>query len=142
MDGWSSRFSEEALIMRNSGSDRDLPWAEVIDELHTFVARRVANPAAASEITSAVIERVHRRTDQLQDDDRFTAWVLAVARNAVIDHYRSTARRQDRPASEIADLGEVELIDTDHSADIREELAACVAPLLADLPTHTARPSR
>lgn len=123
--------------MGAAGSDTELPWAEVIDKLHGFVARRVSDPADAADITSEVIERVHRRSDQLLADDRFTAWVLAVARNAVIDHYRASARRREHPQAEVGDDRVVEQFDADPSADsTRVELAACVLPLLAELPVH------
>ena len=111
-------------------------WRELHAGIHAFIVRQVANEAEVDDILQEVFLRVHRRLDQLNDPDRVMAWLYQIARNAVIDYYRSPERRREVP---VGLSGEMELhmpasLHTDKDADrFRTELAACVRPMLEGL---------
>ena len=68
-------------------------WVELGDRLRRFVGGRVSDPHAADDITQDVMLKVQTQRDALPPEDQLPAWVFAVARNAVVDHYRARAAR-------------------------------------------------
>jgi RNA polymerase sigma-70 factor (ECF subfamily) len=97
---------------------------------------RVANPQDAEDVLQEVMLRVHRHGDELASADRVAAWVHRIARNAIVDHYRRWAARPELPAGGAADLDEPEDASPDEPASeaLRQELAACLGPLIEKLP--------
>ena len=78
--------------------------------------------------------RIHRHGDELEDVVRVDAWVHRLAANAIADHYRragpprAPVRRRDRCRP-----GPVEA-EEPGQAELRSELAACLAPMIERLP--------
>lgn len=108
-------------------------WRELHDGLLGFIERRVRSREIAEDILQEVMLRIHRQADGIERAEAVGAWVYAIARNAITDHYRSAqVRREVATGSEIDPqvAGEPEA----EPADARAELAACVAPLLTRLP--------
>jgi RNA polymerase sigma-70 factor, ECF subfamily len=110
-------------------------WVEFGAGLRAFVGRRVADPHEAEDLVSEIVVKVHRHLDSLDDQERLTAWVFRIARNAIKDHYKMSGRRRevleafdDGPSASSAD----EWVD-DQDA-VLAELAVCLRPLLAELP--------
>jgi RNA polymerase sigma-70 factor, ECF subfamily len=112
-------------------------WSDLHDRLRRFVSRRIADPATADDVAQDVLLRLHRSLGDLRVEDRLDAFAYRIARNAIIDHYRSRAT-----AKEIATAPD-ELItrrdadrDLDEQADghPRQELARCLEPLVGRLP--------
>jgi RNA polymerase sigma-70 factor (ECF subfamily) len=96
-------------------------WDVVIDKLKGFVARRV--PASeVDDIVQDVLVRIHTRAANVADD-RFGAWVYAVARNAITDHYRKRATVTAQPGAD------------DNDEEEERVLLKCVAPFVARLPS-------
>lgn len=110
-------------------------WADVGPALEAFVRRRVADPHHAEDIVAEVLVRIHEHIDDAVDDEGgVTAWVWRTTRNAVIDHYRRTARRREAPGVDdrAGDLGADGWVDDQQAA--LADLAACVRPLVESLP--------
>lgn len=86
--------------------DERISWRELAARLRPFIARRVASQADADDVLQEVLLRVHRGLPGLADDERFSAWMFQVARNAVTDHLRARARHPladgDEPPAESA----------------------------------------
>lgn len=133
------------MAATSSVAPQALPTAEAYREmrtrLHAFIARRVASPETAEDLTQDVMLRlVRQRPDELADP---VAWLYRVARNALIDHYRR--RRDPEP---VGDDRRLERVATGPSAtgpitddpfaedpdDVRRELAQCLPPLVEHLP--------
>jgi RNA polymerase sigma-70 factor, ECF subfamily len=113
--------------------DADTIWREFHEGLLRFIGRRVRSRETAEDILQDVMLRIHRNPDGVERADAVGAWVHAIARNAIADHYRSASVRRELAAgSEIALEATVE--PQAEAADVRGELAACVAPLLKRLP--------
>jgi len=122
---------------RNTDQVPDLAaiWAQVGTSIEHFVRRRINDPHHAEDVVAEVMLRIHRRLGALDDQERVTAWVFAITRNAITDHYRRSGRRREVLASEIepvADPSADSWID-DQDATL-SELAACIRPLVHALP--------
>ena len=108
-------------------------WAELQARLRAFVGRRVGDPHAADDLAQEILLRVHQRLGDLRDTDRLDAWAYRIARNAIADHHRVRGSGREIPAGE--DVGEIERVEADEPGDAaRAELAACLAPLVEQLP--------
>lgn len=112
--------------------------AELSGRLRGFVGRRIGDPDAAEDIAQEVLLRLHRSLGELRSADRLDAFAYRIARNAIIDHYRSRAVAKEIPAGP-DDL--IARIDADGDADDdgggaqgRQELARCLEPVVGRLP--------
>jgi RNA polymerase sigma-70 factor (ECF subfamily) len=72
-------------------------WDELSARLRRFIRSRVEDDETADDLLQEVFLRIHTRMSTLQDSDRLNGWVYQVARNAIIDHYRSRRLHQDLP---------------------------------------------
>ncbi len=113
-------------------------WRTLNARLVAFVRRRVGDPHAAEDVAQEVLLRLYRGLDQLRAGDRLDAFAYRTARNAIIDHYRSTASAKELPSPPDALL---ERIDADGGTDDDpdavagpQELARCLQPLVRRLP--------
>lgn len=64
-------------------------WSELGVDLKRFILKRVGDEPAAEDILQDVFVKIHSHLDSVQDDRKLTGWVYQIARNAIIDHYRS-----------------------------------------------------
>jgi len=113
--------------------DTEQIWKEVHRGLRTFIGKRVANEAEADDILQEVFLRMHARLDSLKDPEKVTSWLYQIARNAVVDYYRSPERRKEIPAGLAADveMGVPAVAPSDDASDrLRTELADCLRPML------------
>jgi len=113
--------------------DAEVIWRELRDGLLGFIERRVRSREIAEDILQEVMLRIHRQADGIERAEALGAWVHAIARNAIADHYRSAQVRREVAAGSEIDPERAGEPDAEAS-DARGELAACVAPLLARLP--------
>jgi RNA polymerase sigma-70 factor, ECF subfamily len=112
--------------------------AELHARLRAFVGRRISDPHAADDIAQEVLLRLHRSLGELRADDRLDAFAYRIARNAVIDHYRSRARVKE---AALPPEGVTARIDSDGGVGAepdaqrgRQELARCLEPIIRRLP--------
>lgn len=71
--------------------------SELTTRLHRFVSRRLGNSHDAEDIVQDVLLKLHEHAAELRTDRERTAWVLRVARNAIIDLHRRQGRRSAVP---------------------------------------------
>jgi RNA polymerase sigma-70 factor, ECF subfamily len=113
-------------------SEVEAIWHEFHEGLLGFIDRRVESRETAEDILQEVMLRIHRHADGLERAEAVGAWVHAIARNAITDHYRSArARRELATGSEIEP--EAARQPDGEAQAVRGELAACIAPLLKRL---------
>ena len=109
-------------------------WADVHDRLRAFVGRRVGDPHTADDLAQDVLLRLHRNIGQLRDDQRLDAFAYAIARNAIIDHYRAQARRREIPSEPTELTASIDAHPASSDApDAREQLGRCLEPLVRRL---------
>jgi RNA polymerase sigma-70 factor (ECF subfamily) len=92
-------------------------YGELYDPVASYIAARTRNSHDAEDLTSEVFHRFLQRLDRFETGrGSVMTWVLAMARNAVIDHHRrldahGAARRQTAPVEEMADVLAADLAD-------------------------------
>jgi RNA polymerase sigma-70 factor, ECF subfamily len=116
----------------------DLPWQELHGNLRAFIARRVQNPSDVDDLVQRVLLQIVRSLDTLRDAERLHAWVYRTARNVIVDHYRAAGSQRELATGdardlEATDVATSESLGEDDGAALRE-LAACLAPMLSQLP--------
>src|SRR3989337_2190000 len=79
----------------NRRIDLETIWAEVGASMERFVRRRIGDPYQADDVVSDVMLRIHQHLSSLDDQERLTAWVFRIARNAITDHYSRVRRRRE-----------------------------------------------
>jgi RNA polymerase sigma-70 factor (ECF subfamily) len=112
---------------------RDEALTAVRARLHAFIVRRVESADVADDLTQEVLLRLLLHADGHVEDP--TPWLYRVARNVIIDHYRTRARsRLSQPAS--GDPPEAALVEDPFADDPRaaeRELAGCLRSLVDQL---------
>jgi RNA polymerase sigma-70 factor (ECF subfamily) len=129
------------MISQAQHCDTQQIWAEFADRLRTFITRRVGSAADAEDILLDVFLRIHRHADSLQRRERLVSWLFQITRNAIADYYRAPVRRellagapQDLERDGEHTLRWVGQRD-EPSADAARELATCLGPMVARLPS-------
>jgi RNA polymerase sigma factor (sigma-70 family) len=76
-----------------------------LDDVYGFLAYRLDSRSDAEDLTQATFERAYRAWGRY-DPQRASVrtWLLAIARNLLIDQYRSSKLRGDRPLEDAASL--------------------------------------
>src|SRR5678816_1759015 len=106
-------------------------WTDLGSRVRGFVSKRVNDAHAADDITQDVMLKVQSHLDSLPSEDKLPAWVLAVARNAVVDHYRARAVRDH---ADIADVDPADdATEEERQAAIRG-LTPCLMRMIEQLP--------
>jgi len=117
----------------------DLPWQELQANLRAFIARRVRHHADVDDLVQRVLLQIVTGLGSLRDAERLHAWVYRVARNAIVDYYRSPTVRRELASGDTADLmTAAEMHGPAFVEDERtalRELATCLAPMIRQLPS-------
>jgi RNA polymerase sigma-70 factor (ECF subfamily) len=100
-------------------------WQEHKTRLRGYIAKRVRESDAVGDILQDVFLKAHTRLHTVKSHGSITAWLFRIAANAIADHYRS-----QKPWDGLPD----ELATPELERDYVAELAACLQPLIADLP--------
>jgi len=74
-------------------------WTEFAARLGQFIQARVSDPPAAEDILQDVFVKFQRQFHTFRDVQKIRGWLLLVARNAVIDHYRKRKTTTELPDS-------------------------------------------
>jgi len=104
-------------------------WTEFSTQLKHFILGRITDKSMADDILQDVFLKVHSHIDRLSGDDNIQNWLYRIARNTIIDHYRTHKTLEDLPAGLVAP----ELDDTEQA---RQEIGMCLAPIIKQLPGH------
>lgn len=113
----------------------DVAWDEVRTELRAFVAWRVSDREAVEDLVQGVLVRLHATLSSGMGIANLPAWLHRVARNAIIDHYRS--RRLQEALDEATALADASPYpgDDDDDRPAFRELVQCLRPFIDRLPT-------
>jgi RNA polymerase sigma-70 factor (ECF subfamily) len=79
--------------------ETDLLFARFHNSLKAFILRRVSDEDLANDLLQDVFLRIHSNIGSLKDSSRIQSWVYQIARNAIIDYYRSK-----KPNEELTEL--------------------------------------
>src|SRR5262245_38331171 len=110
----------------------DRAWRELEGALRPFVAKRIRAESDVDDVLQDVFMKIQRGLPSLRNDQRFGPWVYRIARSAVVDHLRASAR-QPRAAG-VADEAPPELDEAD-DRDVEREVARYVGLFVSMLPS-------
>ena len=83
--------------------DWDAVYRDQLPGVYNYFRYRVGDGAAAEDLTSITFEKAWRaRTRYRRDLAGFATWLMAIARNVAIDHFRSS--RRHAPLEAAADV--------------------------------------
>ncbi len=60
-----------------------------LTRLRSSIRACVEDGETALDVLQETFLRIHQNLDTVGDDDRLEAWVFRIARNMIVDHYRS-----------------------------------------------------
>ena len=103
-------------------------WHQLNARLRQFICARVSDCDAADDLLQDVFLRIHSHIDTLRQQDRLQSWVYQIARNAIVDYYRS-----QRPTSELSETL-VEEPDIPDGEDAAMRLASGMREMVEALP--------
>jgi RNA polymerase sigma-70 factor (ECF subfamily) len=102
-------------------------WQDMNTTLRHFIAKRVGDELTTEDILQDVFLRIYANADTLKDAAKLESWMYQIARNAIVDFYRTQRDERELPES-IA----IEEADED---EIVRKLAPCIRSMIEDLPT-------
>jgi len=96
---------DEAHLVRQAASGDSEAFAQLYDayveRVYRYIYFRVTDDAATEDLTSQVFLKAWENLDRYKTGSApFIAWLYAIARNLVIDHYRT--QKESVPLEEIA----------------------------------------
>ncbi len=100
-------------------------WHEYKAQLRGYIAKRVANQDCVDDILQDVFLKAHKSLHTLKSRGSIAAWLFRIAANAISDYYRTQKNHEPLPD---------ELPTPEPQHNPHAELAACLKPLIADLP--------
>ncbi|RJQ36411.1 RNA polymerase sigma factor [Candidatus Parcubacteria bacterium] len=123
-------MTDESLVRACQTGDREAFSAlydRYIKKIYTYVYYKTHHKETAEDLTAKTFIKALEHIDSCDPDQRFGAWLYRIARNTVIDHYRTA-----RPALEIDDAWDIpDTSDIARDADARQRLAAVRAEVQA-----------
>lgn len=112
--------------MKN-GSTTESVWRTLSDRLRRFIRSRVPCDADADDILQSVFLRIHEKLNELNRLSRLESWVFQIARNAMVDHFRSS--KTTIPADELSIEGHDSAIDGNLNSRVGGWLRGMIALL-------------
>ena len=82
-------------VPSEAGLTFEFLWREFAAPLRAFLRQRVSSPQDAEDLLQAVFLKIHQQLPTLRDTSKIQGWAYRIARNVVIDHYRT--RRENTP---------------------------------------------
>lgn len=103
-------------------------WEALSEKLRAFLRHRVSDAQVAEDLLQETFLRLHKKLDDIDDEQRLTAWVFQIARNLVIDHYRFKARKVTTTLEEDIET------PTDEGENLNELVEGWLTAMIAQLP--------
>lgn len=111
-------------------------YEEFLPRIFRYIRYRVNSEEVTEDLTSVVFEKALTNFEKYSTEKAtFSTWIFSIARNVVIDHYRTQARR---PALSL-EKAEIEVSsneplpeDTLEKLEEQEKLRACISQLPAE----------
>src|SRR5437588_9878415 len=118
-------------MQRMSMTTTEHIWEAFHTPLQQFIRRHVSDEATTEDVLQNVFLKIHQHMETLKDVKKLESWIYQIARNAIIDSYRSSKPTTTLEAAEVLALPE-ELPDD----DVVSELLPCIRAMVRSLPEH------
>ena len=113
--------------MNSESMSTERIWELLSAKLRSFLRQRLSDEQVAEDLLQETFVRIHKRLGDIDDMQRLTPWVFQIARNLVVDHYRS----KSRAAAVMADDLEA---NTHDEANLNELVSGWLPQMIAQLP--------
>ncbi|MEX2403367.1 MAG: sigma-70 family RNA polymerase sigma factor, partial [Balneolales bacterium] len=104
-------------------------WQAYRSNLYQFILKRVDSSTLAEDIVHDVLTKAYESQDSLSNSNKLREWLFQIARNAIIDHYRTHKQTYPLPNDLPGDEKTVQ-------NNVESELVSCLKPLIDKLPEH------
>lgn len=121
-----SKESSATLPACKTADPGDVFWNEIAERLRFFIRSRVEDSHTADDLVQDVILKAQLNLNSAPMN-KLSAWMFQIAKNVIIDHYRSRKHRRSAQLEDDAAIEECETV-------IVSELSGCIRPMLARLP--------
>ena len=113
----------------NNAVSTERVWTLLSERLRGFIRQRVSDEQLVEDILQETVVRIHKKLGEFRDKRRLTSWVFQIARNLVIDHYRSKS---------IVAASFVEYLESSNDADenLNELVAGWLPRMIEQLPEN------
>ena len=102
-------------------------WQEYHARLRTFIKSRLLNDAATDDTLQNVFLKMHAGLSSLTDETKLQSWLYQIARNAIVDYFRS-----QQPSVDVHES--IPQPETDPGDKVTQELSECLRPMIQLLP--------
>lgn len=104
-------------------------WQEYHAKLQAFVRSKVSDDATSDDILQDVFLKMHSGLASLKDETKLKSWLYQIARNAIVDYFRSQKPTLDIPER-------FSQPETDSGEKVIQELSECLQPMIQLLPEN------
>jgi len=116
----------------HKNNDIEIIWEKFHDKLLSFIKKRVNESSDAEDILHNIFLKIYLKIDSLKEQKKIKSWIYQIARNVIIDHYRTRSILAELPDW----LTEKESED---SIETKEELYECLKAMISFLPEKYSR---
>ena len=106
------------IEQQDEGAFREL-YCAFSRKLYAYVLRQLSDPAQAEEIVADTLYEVWKAPAKFRGDSQFSTWLIGIARNKVLMHWRG--RKPDADHDDVADLAEQLPSDSPGAFDLMAE---------------------
>jgi len=86
-------------------------WTSYSEDLKRFIISKVKDTAIADDILQDTFIKIHTKLQTLKNVDKLKAWCFTIARNSILDYWKSTNK-----TFEIANFEtEIEILENNHT---------------------------
>lgn len=116
------------IEMKSSTDPFDALWDQTHTCLCWFIFSRVGSEEDAEDLLQDVFLRAYRQLGTVRDPQRLESWLYQIARNRIIDHYRSRQQWVDFTENLVADEDSTEEISINLLPYVCEVIEALPEP--------------
>jgi RNA polymerase sigma-70 factor, ECF subfamily len=121
------RWGRDLTEMGNDSTTTEELWELLGERLKNFILSRVPDEQVAEDLLQETFIRVHTKLDDMDDIQRISSWVYQIARNLIIDHYRSKAKEAETIVNDLE-------ADSDEDQNINELVSSWLPYMISQLP--------
>ena len=119
-----------SFVFSATEADWDALYAEQLPRVYNFFRYRFGNEAVAEDLTSITFEKAWQARNRYRRDlGAFSTWILTIARNVAVDHYRRHRPHEPLEAAHAVHGGETPEDLAERRSDIER-----LSRLLGELP--------
>lgn len=122
------RFPAVTDDMKQHGEDLSTAFSRLQQSLRNYLRRRVSDVTQVDDLLQEIFVKALMSKRAGRQIDNLTAWLFAVARTTLVDHFRAEGHSGEQIDENIADIDETE------DVQLHAEIASCLSGFIAELP--------